>query len=73
MAFALYICSESGDDYVFAFDGEPTVAEITEKVWDRMGDEIGYIGTWEHDATYNIDFDKPFGSWVKEHEELDEW
>ena len=56
MAFAISLKTESGDDYVFAFDGEPTTEEIVESVKEKMGDEFNYVYNWNHDATYDIDF-----------------
>ena len=56
MAFALYIKTESSDDYVFAFDGEPTQNEIIEQTKERMGDEFEFICSYDYDATYKIKF-----------------
>lgn len=56
MAFALYVKTESSDDYVFAFDGEPTTEEIIKQVKERMDEEFEYISSYEFDATYKIKF-----------------
>lgn len=56
MAFAIHVQTESSDDSVFAFDGEPTQKEIIEKIKERMGDEFEFISSYEYDATYKIKF-----------------
>lgn len=56
MAFALHVKTESGDDYMFTFDGTPTVEEVIEIVRERMDEEFEYISTYHYDSTYSIDF-----------------
>ena len=56
MAFAIYLKTESSDDYVFALDGEPTKKEIIKHVKNNMGDEFEYVCSYKYDATYEIDF-----------------
>ena len=56
MAFALYIQTESSDEYMFAFDGEPKREEIIKRVKKEMGDEYNYISCYKYDSTYNAKF-----------------
>lgn len=52
MAFALYIKTESGDDYVFAFDGEPSDKEIIKGIQEKLGEEFDYICDYKSDSSY---------------------
>ena len=56
MAFAIHLKTESGDDYVFAFDGEPKQEVIISTIKKRLGDEFEYIIKYNVDETYKIDF-----------------
>lgn len=56
MAFAIYIKTESSDDYVFAFDGTPKQSEIIKSLKEKLGDEYDFIAHYEYDATYKIKF-----------------
>ena len=56
MAFALYLKTESSDDYVFAFDGTPTQKDIIKHVKENMGEEFDYVCSYKFDATYKIKF-----------------
>lgn len=59
MAFALHVKTESGDDYVYAFDGEPSQKEIIEQVKENLGEEFEYISSYNFDSTYEIKFKLP--------------
>ena len=54
MAAAIYIKTESGDSYVYAFDGQPTKEEIIKSLKEKMGEEYDYISNYEMDFTYEI-------------------
>lgn len=56
MAFAIWIKTESSDNYVYALDGQPSKIEILDFLEERLGDEIDYIADFETDATYPINF-----------------
>jgi hypothetical protein len=56
MAFALHIETESSDDYMFVFDGEPSQKEIVEKIKEDLGEEFDYISDYHYKATYKIKF-----------------
>jgi hypothetical protein len=54
MAAAVYVKTESGDNYVFAFDGTPSPKEIIKQLKDRMDEEYDYICDCKYDATYDL-------------------
>jgi len=56
MAFAINIETESGDSYLYAFDGKPTQKEIIKTVKEKLGEEFEYISSYRFDATYDIEF-----------------
>lgn len=50
MAFAVHFISESGDNYLYAFDGLPTFEEISQKIpmdWE----EFAYFNLTDVDST----------------------
>ena len=56
MAFAIHIQTESSDNYVYAFDGQPTQKEIIDSIKEKLGEEFEYISDYNWDATYKIKF-----------------
>jgi hypothetical protein len=56
MAFAIHIKTESGDDYVIAFDGKPKKKEIIKTIKERLDEEFDYISDYHVDSNYLIDF-----------------
>jgi type IV secretory pathway VirD2 relaxase len=56
MAFAIHIKTESSDDYIYAFDGQPNKKEIIERLKEELGEEFDYISDYHWDATYKIKF-----------------
>lgn len=56
MAFAIWLKTESSDNYVFALDGTPTNEEIVLHLKERLGAEYEYVCDYEFDATYKINF-----------------
>lgn len=56
MAFAIWIKTESSDNYVYALDGKPSKEEILDYLTEQLGDELEYITDFDTDATYPISF-----------------
>lgn len=50
MAYAIHIKTQSGDDYMFAFDGNPLQKDVCERIKDYMEEEVEYIDDWHEDG-----------------------
>lgn len=52
MAVAIYCKTESSDEYLYVFDGQPSHEEIISHVKEKMGDEYDYISSYRYEATF---------------------
>lgn len=50
MAYSIHIKTQSGDDYVFSFDGGPLQKDVCERIKDCMEEEVEYIDYWYEDG-----------------------
>lgn len=52
MAVAVHITTESGDDYLYVFDGEPSHEEVNAKIKEQLGDEFNYVCRHLYESTF---------------------
>lgn len=57
-AIAVYIKTESGDDYLFVYNREMNAQDIINELISSLGDEFGYIGNLIITTNYGDNIDK---------------
>lgn len=53
MAVAVFCKTESSDEYLYVFEGEPSHEEIISHIKEKLGDEYDYISSYKYQATFN--------------------